>query len=504
MRLRVGSVPWLLRHEVRLAWRGTGGKRMWVVGIGGALLWAAMHVFAFELLHGVSDVALPPWATFVFGGMLWVVITLMLAQGILLSVSALFDRGDLDLLLSSPVSARTVFIVRGLGIAVSCLTLYMILLTPFAHMGVFTGRANLLAIYPTLMSLGLMMAALGMLLTLTLVRLLGARRARTVAQLIGAFAGAAFFLVMQAQNFLGAGTRRQVALAFMGWTASGGPLALDSPLWFPFRALTGEPLPLVAVMLTGVGCFWLVVNLAGRRFVAGTQESVAGTGRRGAAPSSVTARFRPGLSRNVLVKEWRLIVRDPQLITQTLMQMLYLLPLVFVVFRRHDMMTRVVPGAVMLSCTLAGSLAWITVAAEDAPELVGVAPVALSRIRWMKVLAALLPVWLLVSPLLLFLLSRDALLALVFLVCLIGGTLALGVTQIWYPRQGNRRDMKRRMQGSAVIALLENLTAIGWAGTAFCLIAASPFMPLALLLASLGPLAAWFLGKARREQGMLF
>ncbi|HJV60135.1 MAG TPA: hypothetical protein VJ743_04270, partial [Albitalea sp.] len=211
-------------------------------------------------------------------------------------------------------------------------------------------------------------------------------------------------------------------------------------------------------------------------------------------------RFRAGLWRNVLVKEWRLIARDPQLITQSLMQMLYLLPLVFVVFRRHDMLSLVVPGAVMLASTLAGSLAWITVAAEDAPELIGAAPVPLARVRRIKACAALLPAWLLVLPLMGFLLLHELLAALVFVVCLAGGTLSLVMTQLWYPRQANRRDMRRRAQNAKLIGLLENLSAMGWAGAAFCLLHLPLYAPLALLVGSIGPLAAWFMGRSRRDE----
>lgn len=506
--LKVASWPWLLRHEVRLQWRGIDGARLWLVGAFGGLLWLAAHAAAWGLLRGLDMVSLPSVAIILFGAGTWLVITLMFSQAIILSVSALFDRGDLDLLLSSPVSPRTVFTIRGLGIAVSCITIYFLMVTPFAHIGAFTGHAKLLAIYPAMISIGLLVASLGMLLTLTLVRLIGARRARVAAQLIGALVGAAIFLMSQIQNMLGHQTRDHIMAAIKHAAEPGGVLAADSFIWFPFRAFLGDPIPLLSVMVLGVGGFFLVTHLTYKRFLSGTQESVTGSANRLAAPPAAIALHfqhgRAGFARSVLVKEWRLIWRDPQLIAQTFLQMLYLLPLVFLVFRNSDAVGYVLPGAILLASTLAGSLAWITVAAEEAPELIGCAPVSILRIRWLKVLAALIPVWLFVSPILIFLLTKNIYWAAIFLFCLAGSTTSAGVIQIWYPRTGDRKNMKKRGQGSMLINLVEGFSAFGWSGAAYALMQwPSPWAWLALvalLFALLGPAGAWLLGKSRRSE----
>ncbi len=510
--------PWLLQHELRLAWRNMGIKRLWVILIGGGFIWVCMHLAAWGLMKGFhvaaeNGVQFPPIAILFFGGATWLAMTMMLSQAIMLSVTALFDRGDFDLLLSSPISARTVFIVRGLGIAINSVLLYVLLFTPFAHVGLFMGHANLLAIYPALIAIGFTVASLGMLLTLTLVRMLGARRARVVAQLVGALVGAALFLLSQTQNLLGRESRQIIADHFKHWIDVGGPLAPDSAVWFPFRALLGEWLPLMMVLLVGFGGFWLVVNLTYRRFLAGTQESVATKAKKkplaaGSAANagdivSGTVKFRAGLLANVLVKEWRLIIRDPNLIAQTFLQMLYLLPLIFLIFRRGEMVMLVVPSAVMLSTTLAGSLAWLTIAAEDAPELVGLAPVPMSRIRWYKALAAVIPVWLIVSPILFYLLLTHPIYGLVFAVCVAGGTLSAGLTNVLCPRKGDRKNMKKRGQGNFLINISEVITAFGWAGMAYALLAAPWFALLALVFMPVGPITAFFLGKSSRAQGVL-
>jgi ABC-2 type transport system permease protein len=154
---------------------------------------------------------------------------------------------------------------------------------------------------------------------------------------------------------------------------------------------------------------------------------------------------------------------------------------------------------VLLATSLASSLSWITVAAEDAPELIGTAPVDAAQLRWVKVAAALLPVWLIVSPLLATLLVQDLWLAFVFTICVGAGTVATGALQVAYPRRGDRRDMKKRMQGSVLLTLLETVTTLGWAGTAYCLVSAWPWTPLPALFAVLGPAATWVLGREQRD-----
>ncbi len=510
LKLKPASWPWLLRHELRLTWRGFDGARLWfMLALGGAV-WLAVHAAAYALLVSAKIVALPPQITLLFGMILWLVMSLMLSQAIMLSVNALFDRGDLDLLLSSPLSARTVLTVRGLGIAVGVIAFYFLFITPFAHVGVLMGQFRLAAIYPALLSIGLCVTSLGMLATLTLVRFLGARRARVAAQLLGALIGAIFFLGSQIQSILPRARRTELANWFKQNMQADGVLGPDSVLWLPFRAMLGETVPLVIVVIVGLGTFALVMQLTYKRFLSGTQESVTGSAAQRGTPIAADQRsryFRASLLRNVLVKEWRLIFRDPSLIAQTLLQVLYMMPLVFVVFRDGIDTAYVMPGVVLIAGSLAGSLAWLTVAAEDAPELIGSAPVSVPHIRRLKALAAVMPVWLLVSPMLVFLIVNRPLHALVFVICIAGCTLSAGLLQVWYPRKANRKDMKTRSKSELLATLMETMSAMGWSGLALALISswqwAWVLVPVCVVVALAGPAMAWLMGRERRGQGML-
>jgi ABC-2 type transport system permease protein len=498
LNVRPATLPWLVQHEVRLSWRNTTLGRPAPLLILFGICAVALHAVAYMVLsHWPSGVGVVSGLP-MLGALMAISASLMLAQAISRSVSALFDRGDLDLLLSSPLPTQHVFMARGLGIALSLCPFQLAVLGPFANVGPFTGHAHLLAIYPVLAVMALCMTALGLGLTLALVRLLGARRAKTVAQVFGSLIGALFFLVTQAQSLLSPAQHERWNALLESWTAPGGVFAPDSVWLFPARALLGEALPLLAFVLLGVGCFVAMVRLTHRRFVSGTQESLDG-GARGPAIASGSLRFRRGIAVNMLLKEWRLILRDPQLISKTLLQVLYLVPLCFMTLRSQDPV-RLLAGIELLALTLASALAWITVAAEDAPELLACAPASLTRLNWLKVLAAVMPVWVLTLPLPVYLAAHSPWVAAVIFLCVIGGTLNVAASQVWYPRRGHRSNLAKRGQGHWLVGLLDLVLSVCWAGLTYGIAVRSLYAGLLLLPILAGSGWVWLLGRDRRAE----
>ena len=70
------------------------------------------------------------------------------------------------------------------------------------------------------------------------------------------------------------------------------------------------------------------------------------------------------------------------LVSQTLMQILYLLPPAFLLWRSFEgseALLVLVPVLVMAAGQLAGGLAWLAISGEDAPDLVASAPVPARR-----------------------------------------------------------------------------------------------------------------------------
>jgi ABC-2 type transport system permease protein len=432
------------------------------------------------------------------GATLWFLFTLMLSQAITRSVGVFFERGDLDLLLASPIAPRNVFLVRGVGVAISVVAFYAFALTPFAHAGIVAGDLALLALYPALAALALLATAAGMALTIALVRLLGARRARVTAQVFGALVGAAVFLGLQLGNLAAPARITRWVSTIQRATRDGASIDTDSLVWLPLNAILGRPLALALLAAAGAGSFALVVAAMARGFLAGTQQAMTSPHAR--TVETRAPRFRAGLWRNVLVKEWKLIARDPQVIARTLLQSIYLLPLALVWARDSSPKLTVAPALVLLAATLASGLAWLTVAAEDAPELLASAPVDRALLRRAKLIAALVPVWLVTLPLAPFLARSDPVAALQFGACIVGATISTGSIQLALPRTGRRRDLRRRGKGNLVASVLDLSTSLAWMAALWCLLAAPLVAVLPLALAVAIPLAAWCGGRKQRRE----
>src|SRR6202043_1377733 len=118
--------------------------------------------------------------------------------------------------------------------------------------------------------------------------------------------------------------------------------------------------------------------------------AAAGAGSASVSQAQRPVSFRPTSPKRALRrKEWMLLRRDPWLVSQTLMQILYLLPPALMLWRGYGdgsgVYVVLVPVLVMAAGQLAGRLAWLAISGEDAPDLVATAPVPASFLIRAKV-----------------------------------------------------------------------------------------------------------------------
>lgn len=486
MRFAAGSGLWLLQHELRLFWYGAGsgsgkghgaGRRPGLGAIATvALVWLALHVVGWLAMRKLAGVPVgDPRILLAVTALLAASGTFMLSTAIKASVLALFERGDLDLLLSSPLPSRSIFSVRLAGVVASTAGIHLFFLAPFAHGALLHGQWRWLGVYPALVGIAVLCACAAMLLTLGLVRLIGARRTRVVAQVIGALAGALLVIASQTYSMFERqwqGRTRELLGRMLG---PDGALAEGSPVWLPARALLGDPGPMLALAVLAVAAFTLTARHTHRFFAVGLQLSAsspaASPGRHVAPPRP---RFGRSLFDTVVIKEWRLIVRDPQLISQVLLQLLYLLPMCFVVFRDDGLHVPAIgAGLTLLASSLAGSLAWIALSAEDAPDLLLVSPAAPGALRRAKLAAAVMPVLVLVGVPLLWLVVRSPLGGLVLCFTASAAILGAGMIVFWCGRPGVRSHFRTSGKRGFVMNLLQLLNSLAWGALAWLLAAAT-------------------------------
>jgi ABC-2 type transport system permease protein len=507
-----GSFPWLLAHELKLGFRARskrGRPTLIIVAVVIVLLMLTAGAPLALFLQRVP-VRPAPGLLMTLDLILAAVFTLMLSQTLAAAVIGFYERGDLDLLLSSPLPPRRTLAVRAIAIALQPLLWFAALVSILVVPAAALGQPRWLTAYPVLIALALLAAAAGMALAMALFGLIGARRTRTVGQLLAALIGAGFFLGGQLRNLLPDHGGR-LAAAVMRW-ADSGAFAPSAPLAWPARAVLGEPLPLAAFAGGSALLFAAVVGGLGRRF-ASDASLAAGAGAGAARPAGrrASARgFEGGLGAALMRKELRLLLRDPTLLSQVLLRVLYVVPLGFAVVRagadpRHSydafnaqQLFGLAAAVVFVAGQLAGSLAWITISAEDAPELLACAPVQGSRVRWAKLWAAMIPVAGLLGPLLLALAWFSPWAGL----CAAAGTAAAavssGLINLWFEKPASRRGFRGRRTGSVLAGVAEALSGLGW-GAAAAVAASGSALALLPVALTLGLLAvAWALGKPTR------
>jgi len=478
-----GSIPWLLAHELKLNFRAITGRRG---GVRNLVIVAALIVLG-TLFAGVpqarslSHVPVRDSAYFnvSFDLAIAVVFTLILSQTLAAATLAFYERGDLDLLLSSPIPSGRILTVRAASIAATPFLFFALFLTPIVAPLAVMGQPRWLADYLVLAAIALLAAAAGLSLAMGLFRLIGARATRTVGQLLAAVLGAGFFLISQSRYFLPDGGRTLFA-GLTAWATS-GVFAPGTLLSWPARAAMGEPLPLVVFVAGAVAIFAGVASGLGRRFAADASvASGVGSGPIRASTRGVTVRgFGGGVFTTLMRKELRLLARDPTLLSQVLLRTLYVAPMTLILVRNaghHGAPTPGLTSAVSLAAgagavtfmagQVAGSLAWITISAEDAPELLACAPVDGALVRRAKLAATMIPVAVLLA------LPLGALLVLTpwIGVCAIFGAaaaaIASGLVNLWFEKPAPRKAFRSRRGGSALGAVAELLLGLGWGVTA--------------------------------------
>jgi ABC-2 type transport system permease protein len=471
------SLTWLAGHEFRLGWRDwvslvTAGGRTRARNALVALIVIAilMHLFAYWTVAVYADVR----ATSDIATLVGITGTLLLSSSLLLSQAmesvtrTFYSRSDLDLILTSPAPARKVFAVRMARIAAAAIAIATLLAAPFINVLVAFGGGRWFAAYGVVVAMGAIATAAALATTISLFRIVGAKRTRLIAQIAAAVIGAGFVIGLQVIAIFSAGNLSRFAALRSRWVLGHAP-ASDSILWWPARALLGDTAALAAVLIVGIGLLALSIVVFSRRF---GEHAVAAAGVSGIAIRQRRQRldFRLRSSGEALrQKEWALLRRDPWLISQTLMQILYLVPsalMLWLTFHRGDnTFIVVVPVMVMAAGQLAGGLAWLAISGEDAPDLVATAPVSARRVLSAKVEAVIGMITLVFSPLVLVL-ALDSLAA--ASVCVVGILLAAAAAtaiQLCFRVQARRSQFRRRQTSSRIATFAEAFSSISWAAT---------------------------------------
>ena len=485
----------IARHELRLAWRDfhsmMTARRRWkgrTVALWALACVAFLHLVAYGMLSSLAgrDVLSDKALLVPLAGTLLLSFMMMLSQAIEQVTRVFYARGDLDLLLSSPLDAGVVSAVRIGTIAITSGAMTAMAAGPFINvMAVLQGWGWLCG-YAVIPVLAAAATALAVVVTLLLFRWLGARRTRLAAQIVSAVIGAVFIV----------GVNLAAIISFQGYSrfAFFGSDAVmrsmpdaGSELWLPIRALAGDPLPLLVLASVCVAMLLAVIHALRDRFGPLVLHASAVSMARRTRPPRRHRFATDSPSRTLRQKEWLLLRRDPWLVSQSLMQIFYLIPPAVLLWLQFGSSSHVdvvvLPVLVMAAGQLAGGLAWLTVSGEDAPDLVASAPVEPGRVLRAKIEAVVGAVALFALPVIGLLALHSPRAALVGLLSVTIACASATAIQLWFRGQARRSHFRHRQTTSRIAALCEAGATIAWAGTAGLVQYGSPVAIIPAMLA---------------------
>lgn len=484
----IHSLTWFARHEGRLAWRDalsmmTAGRpdrerRAWI--------WLGAFAIA---LHGIAYLLVRNFVTQEMRADLPTLIAV--TASILLSGSAMlsqamesvtrtfYSRTDLELILSAPVKAERLFAVRIGAMALSAAMLSILLMGPFIDVLIWRDGWRWLSAYGVLIAVSLTTTSLAVVITIKLFQWIGPRRTRLAAQITAAIVGGVFVIGLQTAAMFSSGTLSRLSVLQSESVLAHAP-RLESALWWPAAAALGNFLDLAWVLAISILIFLAVTARYAPRFAG---YVIAAT-----SVAQVTRQTRPDSGRFRVLspastlrrKEQLLIMRDPWLISQSLMQLLYLSPPALLLWHNYGSSGGaivLVPVLIMTSGQLAGGLAWLTISGEDAPDLVLSAPVSPMRLLRAKAEAVMQCIGIVFFPfiaVLLFISHQQAFYA-------AGGIAAAALSsiaiQLWFRAQAKRSQFRRRHTSSRIATLAEAIISIAWAGTGAVAVSGSTLWP---------------------------
>jgi ABC-2 type transport system permease protein len=462
-----GSFAWLARHELFLAWRNRPQR--------GALRWLSVVFLAGWVVFGcwigwmLRDEPLPQYPPMLVAVLVASILafTFMTTQAMIGSQQTLYESGDLDLLFSAPLAPRSVLLAKLAGIAGAIVLTYAILLLPIVLPFAVLGHPQLFGLVALLAALALAAAAAGLVLTMLIVRIAGPRAARTVGKIFAALLGGSFFITSQIMAHAERGENAMTAL-FGRLRASG----VGSEGWtaLPGRAAFGDPLAALFLLALGGALFALAGATLQRRFLTGYQDGGAKLSRSTARGKPMARLFHAGLTRSIFAKEWRLLARDPALAFQLVLRLVYMAPILFVAFgrgRHIPVAPTLAFASVLVATQLVGSLSWLTVSAEDSPDLIAVAPVEKDAIDSAKLLAAfaMATPFALAIPIAIALHTITGAIVTLALSAIGGGLSGLVELQLGKPGQ-RAAFAKRQRSGSFVTGILNLIIALGFGSAA--------------------------------------
>jgi ABC-2 type transport system permease protein len=358
----------------------------------GFLFMAGLHFGAFALVSytWLSPSADKPGLMAGLSTAIWsFLLFVMLSGGLVRALVVLHEQDDSSLLLSSPVSPRAILAGRLFGNALQSCLVDGFIIIPYINIRIVTFAAphyvnlNFLWGYAVWFALAVIVTCLDGLFSFGLIRWLGMKRARFLAQAVP-------FLLIFGVTLL-AGTL-SVSVSEMSTDEDHMPPEMQAkflqlahtPMSVLAYAAAGDPVYLVGIFGSAVALALLTLRLTERAFIEGTQHIAEN--ETPAAPARADLPFQSSLLYLEVRKNLRLIVRTPMMTVQCLAQAL--MPIgIACVLGRDDVGRAVAFFVIFAAGVLSGMFTIAAGTVEECEDLLAMAPRQLRLFRYGKMLS---------------------------------------------------------------------------------------------------------------------
>jgi ABC-2 type transport system permease protein len=471
--LRPTGFLWLFAHEVRLLWRGSILVRtrrhvvVPIIAVGVIFQLVALAV-AWATAHDPLSL---PTQVMIANLNLFFLFFLMLSRAMTSAIDVLYSRGDVDFLLASPIPPSRVLAVRMLGVAAATASPWLLLGGVLANALAVFGHPAALAIYPMIFGLALIAAAVAFALVVVLVGSTGPRTARTISHTAALLVGVLIFALGQAPRYVPA---RAMAHLWQRFMPNAGDAA--SPLWVPARAMLGQPLPLAATLAACGLAFLIVLVTLSDKFATGAISAAAIAA--GGSPANRHSNFRPNPFAATMLKNLRLLLRFPGLLTQTVYRSLTLVPVVMILSGRVAIGAGpqiVVPLLVFLAGQLALFFCSVIIASDQCPDLFNAAPVPAGLAPRASAVAAFYATILIMALPLAGIMLREGNTLPIAIIGIAGAAISNLILAQNYPIPLTRPAFGKTQKGNILGLILGVALSATWAAAAYLLVTPHPF-----------------------------
>ncbi len=403
-----GSILWLARHQIRLSWRlGRLGKKMpsWLKPVFTILFVAFLSFSMGYAIAKTFEAAAGDYKQ--LSSLAGAVILTLMISGISMNLMGSFmtitEKGDLDLLLSSPIPPHRFVAARLISSAWRGFCIYAGFATIFFGASIVMISPMFASIYVVVAGFAILDAALTYMIArqaLLWFGLRNGRRATITLGAVGVMIGLIGYQMVSSSGSLGRLAAKEddpnASLVLLhDWIVE-----LTSNLSWLGGTILGDWLGALAFLVAGAVVSAAVLHFAGKRY---DKDVAFLNGQNDHAPHKARKAHAQQFRRPALVmvfhKEWLSLTRDPLFVSQLIVPLFTMVPFlgfVWSAMTNPEEQGEMAPvmGAMFAAITvfnvtmLTSSLAWLTASVEEARDLLQASPLDPKIILQGKVLAA--------------------------------------------------------------------------------------------------------------------